>query len=257
MPRAPRSAPERESDPLDVYSTWDIRVARIFYYSFAISALILMLGLYISLITKIPTATWEWYVNLGTGFQVAIVGAIITAHLVVIVLFYAMGRGGMYRMCTVLYKNRLISKKYEDHTTLRWLVGVLLISAYVTIFAVIIGVSTKDFWMWVITVWKWMLEKFNVGLWILWSGLVILLVVLFFFFMFVIWNHIVFLVLKIITRAKEEEEVDIEIKKEKVQKMSEDQRIKEYEKETGKAAVYRGKEMSGYTKWKKKMGVKK
>ena len=256
MPRAPRSAPERESDPLDVYSTWDLRVARIFYYSFAASALIIMLGLYVSLITKIPAATWDWYVNLDTGFQVAIVGAIITAHLIVIVLFYAMFRGGIYRMCRVLYKNRLIAKKYEDHTTLRWLVGVLLISAYITIFAVIIGVLTKDFLIWLDTLWKWALKTFTVGLWILWAGLVVLLVVLFFFVMFVIWNHIVFMVLRLVTRAKEEEEVDIEIKREKVQKMSEEQRIKEYEKETGKVAIYRGKEMSGYAKWKKKMGVK-
>jgi len=256
MPRASRSAPEREPDPLDVYSTWDLRVARIFYYSIAISALIIMLGLYVSIITKIPAATWEWYVNLDTGYQVAIVGGIITAHLIVIVLFYAMFRGGIYRMCRVLYKNRLIAKKYEDHTTLRWLVGVLLISAYVTIFAVIIGIMTVDFWKWVDTLWKWALENFNAGLWILWSGLVVLLVVLFFFLMFLIWNHLVFLVLRVITRAKEEEEVDIEIRKGKIQKMSEAERIKEYEKETGKVAIYRGKEMSGYSKWKRKMGVK-
>lgn len=256
MPRKPRKAPERVEEALDIYSTWDIRVARLFYYSFVLAAIIIMLGTWISLIAGIPFKIWDWYLSLDVGFQVAIIGAIITAHLLVLVLFYAMFRGGIYRMCRVLYKNRLVAKKYEDYTVLRWLVGVMLLGIYFTLFAVIIGILTVDFWTWLDTIWKWMVKTFNVGHWILWLGLVVLSVVIFFFFMFVIWNHIVFLVLRLITRTKEEEEIDIDIKKEQIRKLSEEDRRKSYRKETGKVATYRGRETRGYKSWKKKMGVR-
>jgi hypothetical protein len=50
----------------------------------------------------------------------------------------------------------------------------------------------------------------------------------------------------------EQEEVKHEIKKETVQDMSEKQRRKLYHKETGKNAIYRGKETKGYLEWKGK-----
>ncbi|MFX1393882.1 MAG: hypothetical protein ACFFAH_09940 [Promethearchaeota archaeon] len=256
MPRKPRSAPERGADPLDMYSTWDVRIARLFYYSFVAATIIVMLGTYVTILIGIPQGVWEWYVSLEIAYQIAIVGAIITAHLLVIVFFYAAFRGGIYRMCRVLYKNRIIAKKYEDKSLLRWLVGVLLLGIYFTIFAIVIGLLSTEFVRDIEELWLWMVKNFNLGHWILWIGIVVLCVSLFFFFMFVIWNHIVYLFLKITVRVEEEEEVSAEIKKEKIQKMSEEERQKEYTKNTGRAAVIRGRETGAYKRWKKKMGVK-
>ena len=256
MPRKPRSAPERCVDPLDLYSTWDVRIARLFYYSFVAATLILMIGLYITIFFYVPDTFWDWFGKLEIAFQIALIGAIVTAHILVIVFFYAAFKGGIYRMCRVLYKNRIIAKKYEDKSLLRWLVGVLLLGIYFTIFAVIIGLLSTEFVQDIEELWLWMVKNFNVGHWILWIGVVVLCVALFFFFMFVIWNHIVYLFLKITVRVEEEEEVSAEIKKEKIQKMSEEDRQKAYTKDTGRAAIVRGRETGSYKRWKKKMGLK-
>jgi len=216
-----------------------------------------MVGLYVSVLL-LPNfeAVWDWLAQLDLAFQIAIIGAIVTAHILVLVFFYAAFRGGIYRMCRILYKNRRIARKYEDKTLLRWLVGVLLLGVYFTIFAVIIGLLTENFWQAIADLWKWMVENFNVGHWILWVGLVVFCALLFFFFIFVIWNDVVYIFLRIIAHEEEKEEVDIEIKRERVKKMSEEDRMKEYTKETGRAATIRGRETRGYKSWKKKMGVK-
>ena len=46
MPRKGRSAPNRESDPLDVYSAWDIRYARFIFYGFILATVIVVLGVW-------------------------------------------------------------------------------------------------------------------------------------------------------------------------------------------------------------------
>lgn len=255
MPRRSRKAPDRPEDPLDMFSTWDIRIARLFYYSFVVAVLIIMVGLYVTLLIGIPVDVWQWYQKLELAFQIAIIGAIVTAHILILVFFYAAFRGGIFRMCRILYKNRKIARKYEDKTLLRWLVGVLLLGAYFTVFAILIGILTADFWQWIADTWKWMVETFNAGHWILWVGIVVFLVMIFFFFIFVIWNDVVYLFLKIIVHEEEKEEVDIQIKRERVKKMSEEDRMKEYNKETGRAAIIRGRETRGYKSWKKKMGA--
>ena len=255
MPRRSRKAPDRPEDPLDMFSTWDIRIARLFYYSFVVAVLIIMVGLYVTLLIGIPVDVWQWYQDLELAFQIAIIGAIITAHILILVFFYAAFRGGIFRMCRILYKNRKIARKYEDKTLLRWLVGVLLLGAYFTVFAIIIGILTADFWVFIADTWKWMVKTFNAGHWILWVGVVVFLLMTFFFFIFVIWNDVVYLFLRIIVHEEEKEEVDIQIKRERVKKMSEEDRMKEYNKETGRAATIRGRETRGYKSWKKKMGV--
>jgi len=255
MPRRSRKAPDRPEDPLDMFSTWDIRIARLFYYSFVVAVLIIMVGLYVTLLIGIPVDVWQWYQKLELAFQIAIIGAIVTAHILILVFFYAAFRGGIFRMCRILYKNRKIARKYEDKTLLRWLVGVLLLGAYFTVSAIIIGILTADFWEWIAQTWKWMVETFNTGHWILWVGIVVLCVVLFFFSIFIIWNDVVYLFLRIIVHEEEKEEVDIQIKREKVKKMSEEDRMKEYNNETGRAATIRGRKTRGYKSWKKKMGV--
>ena len=105
MPRRSRKAPDRPEDPLDMFSTWDIRIARLFYYSFVVAVLIIMVGLYVTLLIGIPVDVWQWYQDLELAFQIAIIGAIVTAHILILVFFYAAFRGGIFRMCRILYKN--------------------------------------------------------------------------------------------------------------------------------------------------------
>ena len=256
MSRKPRKAPSRESDALDEYSTWDVRVARAFYYSFIVSALIMVIGIWGLILTGIDPEIWKQYLALDVGYQVAIVAAFITGHLILLVLFYAMLRGGIVRMCRSIYKNRTIAKKWEDYTYLRWLMGITLLGIYVTVISLIIGFLPGGTLKFIADLWLWAVESFNVGHWILWIGFVVFMVVLFFFVMFFLWNHGVFIVLRSIKKIEEEEVIDIEIKREILQKMSEEERQQEYKKETGKTAAYRGKDTRGYKSWKKKCGVK-
>lgn len=256
MPRKSRKAPEKGEDPFDIYSTWDVRVARMFYWSFMISTGIIFGGIIVTILLAIDPKIWEAYAALDVGYQVAIVAGIITGFLLLIVLFYALFHGGILRMCRLIYKNRLLSKKYEDFTSLRWLMGITLIGLYVTIIALIIGLLPGGVLQVVADAWKWAVENFNSGHWILWLGFVVFLVVGFFFVMFILWNHAVYLVLRRVKRIKEEEEIVTEMKRESVQKMDEDARQKEYKKQTGKVATYRGRPTRGYRNWKKKMGVR-
>ncbi|MHA1233102.1 MAG: hypothetical protein ACTSPQ_20950 [Candidatus Helarchaeota archaeon] len=70
---------------------------------------------------------------------------------------------------------------------------------------------------------------------------------------FVLWNHGVFAVLKRVKRIEEEIEIEEEIKRDELKSLDEETLQKVYEKETGKRAIYRGKETKGYKSWKKKM----
>ncbi|MHA1472314.1 MAG: hypothetical protein ACTSQW_04360 [Promethearchaeota archaeon] len=45
MPRKARKAPTRAVDPLDDYSTWDLRIAKTIYYSIIIASVITILGI--------------------------------------------------------------------------------------------------------------------------------------------------------------------------------------------------------------------
>jgi hypothetical protein len=256
MSRKARSAPTREADPLDEYSTWNIRIARTFYYSFVVASAIIVVGIWASILAALDPKVWEQYLALELGYQVAIVAGFITGHLIILVLFYALFRGGILRMCRWLYKDRLVAKKYEDYTTLRWLMGITLLGIYITVISLIIGLLPGGVLQFLADLWLWAVNTFNAGNWILWVGFVIYMVILFFFVMFILWNHGVYAVLKQVKKIEEEEAIDMEIKKEGVQKMSQEERQAEYKKQTGKDAMYRGQETRGYKAWKKKYGIK-
>ncbi|MFX1340352.1 MAG: hypothetical protein ACFFDK_17210 [Promethearchaeota archaeon] len=255
MPRKPRSAPSSEPDPLDEYSTWDVRIARAYYYCFIASALIMVIGIWALILGGIDPEIWKQYLELDVGYQVAIVAAFITGHLILLVLFYAMFRGGIVRMCRTIYKNRTVAKKWEDYTYLRWLMGITILGIYVVVISLIIGLLPGGTIKFLSDLTLWAIENFNVGHWILWIGFCVFLVVLFFFIMFWLWNHGTYLVLRNIKKIEEEEAIDMQIRRESLKKMSEEERQAEYKKETGKDAVYRGKDTRGYRNWKKKYGV--
>jgi membrane protein implicated in regulation of membrane protease activity len=256
MSRQPRAAPRREEEPLEEFSTWNVRVARIFYYSYVIASAIIVVGVWATLLAALDPKVWEQYLSLELGFQVAIVAGFVTGHLILLVLFYSLFRGGIVKMCRTLYKDRLVAKKWEDFTTLRYLMGITLIGIYITVISLILALVPGGFFKFLGDVWLWAVQNFNVGNWILWTGFVIFMVIVFFFVMFVLWNHGVYVVLRQVKKIEEEEEIDFQIKKENVQKMNEEQRQEEYNKQTGKTAIYRGKQTKDYTHWRKKFGLK-
>ncbi|GAI65833.1 unnamed protein product, partial [marine sediment metagenome] len=46
MPRKPRKEPTRGANPLDEYSTWDLRIAKTIYYSIIVSSATTILGIW-------------------------------------------------------------------------------------------------------------------------------------------------------------------------------------------------------------------
>jgi hypothetical protein len=253
MPRAGRKAPDREPDPLDLYSTWDIRIAKLVYYGLIIATAIVVLGIWFVIITAlIPGKAWQVFLDLELGFQIAIIAGIITGHLFLLVLFYTLFRGGMVKLCKALFKDRLLAKKWEDYSTLRLLVGTALFSLYVTLIALLIGFLPYTFWNALWSLWMWIVNNFGFGLWVLWVGLMIFLVLGIIFIGFVLWNHGVYGVLRRVKTIEDEMEVDERIKKEALKEMDERTLQSIYKKETGNKAIHRGKETRGYIEWKKK-----
>lgn len=255
-PRRARKAPTREPDPLDEYSTWDLRIAKTIYYTIIVASIITILGIWLTVIFwLIETGRWDAIAALGPGFVTLIILFIVVLHLFVLVLFYTLFRGGILKLCRKLFKDRLLAKKYEDYTTLRLLIAVTLISVYLFLIALIFVIMPQFLWQLVADFWTFiiLITTTNPGLWVLIVGVIMFIVILIVYLGFVLWNKGVFSVLKRVKRIEEEYEIEEEIKKEELQAADEETLQKIYEKQTGKRAIYRGKETKGYTEWKKKM----
>ena len=257
MPRGSRKAATREPHPLDAYSTWDIRFAKLIYYGFILASIVLVLGIWALILNIIlPSGAWTAFLALEIGYQIAIIAGAITGHLFLLVLFYTLFRGGMVRLCQVLFKDRLVAKKWEDYYGLRMLVGVALIGLYITILSLLIGLLPTVFFNTLGAMWVWMVANFEIGHWILWIGADILIIVGIIFIGLALWNRGVFWVLSHVKEIEEEIEIEEQIKKEAIRDSDERTLRDIYKKESGQKAIYRGKETKGYIVWKEKLNIK-
>ncbi len=254
MPRKSRKAPTRDADPLDQYSTWDLRIAKTIYYSIIIASAVTILGIWLTIIGwLVESGRWEIVVGWGPGAGALIIVGIVVLHLFLLVLFYVLFRGGILRLCQRLFKDRVLAKKYEDYTTLRLLIAVTLISVYIFLITLVVVILPSFFWEIVANFWINIVFKFNPGEWVLFIGIVLFVIVMLIYIGIVLWNHGVFAVLKRVKRIEEEMEVEDEIKREELKGADDETLQKIYEKQTGKQAIYRGKETKGFRSWKKSM----
>jgi len=257
MPRAGRKSPDREPDPLDAYSMWDIRYAKVIYYGFILGTIILVLGVWgVILGSLFDEGLWKIWLDLDLGFQIAIIAGAVTGHLFLLVLFYTLFRGGMVRLCQVMFKDRLIANKWTDYYGLRMLIGVALLGLYITIISVIIGLLPSAFLGLVKDVWAWMVDEFNLGMWIMWVGLLVWIFIGLIFIGIMIWNRGVFWVLSHVKEIEEEIEIEENIKNEAIKNSDERTLRSIYKKEMGQQAIHRGRETRGYQEWKEKLGIK-
>ena len=254
MPRKSRKAPTRAPDPLDDYSTWDLRIAKTIYYSIIIASAVTILGIWLTIIGwLIETGRWDDIAELGIGFVALIIVGIVVLHLFLLVLFYVLFRGGILKLCQRLFKDRVLAKKYEDYTTLRLLIAVTLVGIYAFVITLLVVILPSIFLELVASLWHYIITHFNPGEWVLFVGIVLFVIVMLVYIAFVLWNHGVFAVLKRVKRIEEEMEVEEEIKREELKGADEETLQTVYEKQTGKNAIYRGKETRGYKSWKKSM----
>jgi hypothetical protein len=252
--RGPRKAPKRDSNPLDRYSPWDIRIARVFYYSIIVASLVIALGIWgLIFDVLLTTGQLEKFLDLHPGFQIAIIGGTLTLNLILLVLFYTLFRGGIVKLSRILFKDKKVAKKYEDFATLRWLIAVMLLGAYITGLGLIIALLPEALWGGLIELWVWMWTNFSVWQWILYFGISIFIWIAIFFVAFYLWNHFVYVILKRVKQIEEELEIEETIKREELKDADEETLKEKYHKDTGKNAIYRGKETKGYKQWKKKM----
>lgn len=255
MPRASRKAPDRAPDPLDAYSTWDIRFAKVIYYGFIFASIVLVIGIWALILSIIVPEAWDAFQELGIGIQIAIIAGAITGHLFLLVLFYTLFRGGMVRLCQTLFKDRLVAQKWEDYYGLRMLVGVTLIGLYITALSFLIGLLPTVFFKTLGKMWVWMVDRFELGHWILWIGVDILIFVLIVFCGLALWNRGVFWVLSHVKEIEEEIEIEEQVKIDAIRNKDERTLRAFYKKEIGKKAIYKGKETRGYQEWKQKLGL--
>ncbi|MHA2037351.1 MAG: hypothetical protein ACW972_05355 [Promethearchaeota archaeon] len=255
MPRGSRKAPDREPHPLDAYSTWDIRFAKLIYYGFILASVVLVLGIWALILSILLPSAWAAFLGLELGYQIAIIAGAVTGHLFLLVLFYTLFRGGMVRLCQMLFKDRLVAKKWEDYYGLRMLVGVALIGLYITVLSLLIGLLPTVFFNTLGAMWLWMVANFTIGHWILWIGFDILIIIGIIFVGLALWNRGVFWVLSHVKEIEEEIQIEEEIKKEAIRDSDERTLRDIYKKESGQKAIYRGKETKGYIEWKKKLNA--
>jgi len=254
MPRKSRKAPTRDADPLDQYSTWDLRIAKTIYYSIIIASAVTILGIWLTIIGwLVETKRWEIIESWGLGAMALIIVGIIVLHLFLLVLFYVLFRGGILKLCQRLFKDRVLAKKYEDYTTLRLLIAVTLVGVYIFLITLLIVILPSFFWDLVANFWAYILTSFNPGEWVLFVGIMLFIIVMLIYIGFALWNHGVFAVLKRVKRIEEEYEVEEEIKREELKGADDETLQKIYENQTGKKAIYRGKETKGFRSWKKSM----
>ena len=147
----------------------------------------------------------------------------------------------------------MIAKKYEDYTTLRLLIAVTLASVYLFLITLVVVIIPSFFVDLVAEVWFFIVTTFNLGEWVLFVGLVMFVIVILIYLAFVIWNHGVFAVLKRVKRIEEEYEVEEQIKRDELKGADDETLQKIYSKQTGKKAIYRGKETKAFKSWKKSM----
>ena len=256
MPRKARKAPTRTVDPLDDYSTWDLRIAKTIYYSIILASVITILGIWLTLIGwLIESGRWAIIESWGFGAGILIIVGIIVLHLFLLVLFYVLFRGGILKLCQRLFKDRVLAKKYEDYTTLRLLIAVTLASVYLFLITFVLVILPSLIWSFVKEALDYLFSTVitNLGEWVLFIGLVMFVIVILVYIGFVIWNHGVFTVLKRVKRIEEEYEVDEQIKRDELKGADEETLQQIFEKQMGKKAIYRGKESKAYKAWKKSM----
>jgi len=254
MPRKSRKAPTREADPLDQYSTWDLRIAKTIYYSIIIASAVTILGIWLTIIGwLVETGKWDDLAELGIGFVALLIVGIVVLHLFLLVLFYVLFRGGILKLCQRLFKDRVLAKKYEDYTTLRLLIAVTLVGVYIFLITLLIVILPSFFLELVANLFTYIWTHFNLGEWVLFVGIMLFVIVMLVYIAFVLWNHGVFAVLKRVKRIEEEMEVEEEIKREELKGADEETLQKIYGKQTGKKALYRGKETKGFKAWKRNM----
>jgi len=252
MPRKARKAPTRAPDPLDEYSTWDIRIAKVIYYGIIVGASITILGIWLTVIAwLIETDRWAIIVGWGLGAFVLIIVGFIVLHLFLLVLFYILFRGGILKLCKRLFKDRILARKYEDYTTLRLLIAVTLVSVYLFLITLFLVILPSFFWSFVAEIWIYIITRFNPGEWVLLIGGIMLTIILLTYLGFAIWNKGVYAVLKRVKRIEEEFEIDEALKREALKAADDDHLYEIYKRETGKKALYRGKETKGFKEWKK------
>lgn len=251
--RSTRQAPNIAPDPLDIYSTWDIRIAKWFFYAIIIGSAVLVLGIWgIILDYLISKGKLDIFTNLPIGIQIAIIGAAVTGHLFLLVLFYTLFRGGILKICRAIFKDKKIAKKWEDFTTLRYLIGVLVVGTIFTLFFILVG-TVPGFGNAIGQFFVIMFWHLDIARWILNLGLFLFMIIGIVFLLFFFWNHGVYFVLKNVKQIEEEIEVDERIEKVKLKDADEKTLQIVYKKQTGGKAIYRGQETKGYIEWKKKM----
>jgi hypothetical protein len=254
MPRKARKAPTRDADPLDQYSTWDLRIAKLIYYSIIVASAVTILGIWLTIIGwLVESGRWDIVMSWGPGAGALIIVGIVVLHLFLLVLFYVLFRGGILKLCQRLFKDRVLAKKYEDYSTLRLLIAVTLVGVYIFLITLLVVILPSFFWEFVANFWINIVFKFNPGEWVLFIGLVLFIIVMLVYLGFALWNHGVFAVLKRVKRIEDEYEVEEEIKRDELKGADEETLQKLYNKQTGKKAIYRGKETKGYLAWKKDM----
>lgn len=191
---------EVSSGPTREYNKIQNLIATIFYILIVIASIVSLGGVvwtFADIFIGV-TGKFELFLNLNSGYQIAIIGGLLAGLFFLLIFFFGLFKKSTRSLIKFIYKKRELEEKYKNRTDVKIAAGGLLIS----LIGIIIGIiyaMVQDF----ITVssggTSTLVDLFgSTGPWILFVGIGLYLIVGIALFMVYFWKNGYYIILRLI-----------------------------------------------------------
>ena len=198
---------EVSSGPTREYNKIQNLIATIFYILIVIASIVSLGGVvwtFADIFIGV-TGKFELFLNLNSGYQIAIIGGLLAGLFFLLIFFFGLFKKSTRSLIKFIYKKRELEEKYKNRTDVKIAAGGLLIS----LIGIIIGIiyaMVQDF----LTVssggTSTLVDLFgSTGPWILFVGIGLYLIVGIALFMIYFWKNGYYILLRLIGAIEKEE----------------------------------------------------
>lgn len=191
---------EVSSGPTREYNKIQNLIATIFYILIVIASIVSLGGVvwtFADIFIGV-TGKFELFLNLNSGYQIAIIGGLLAGLFFLLIFFFGLFKKSTRSLIKFIYKKRELEEKYKNRTDVKIAAGGLLISLIGIIIGIIYAI-VQDF----ITVssggTSTLVDLFgSTGPWILFIGVGLYLIVGIALFMIYFWKNGYYIILRLI-----------------------------------------------------------
>ena len=191
---------EVSSGPTREYNKIQNLIATIFYILIVIASIVSLGGVvwtFADIFIGV-TGKFELFLNLNSGYQIAIIGGLLAGLFFLLIFFFGLFKKSTRSLIKFIYKKRELEEKYKNRTDVKIAAGGLLISLIGIIIGIIYAI-VQDF----ITVssggTSTLVELFgSTGPWVLFVGIGLFLIVGIALFMIYFWKNGYYIILRLI-----------------------------------------------------------